>query len=374
MKLRRLLGIVIALVMLLTTAVPAMAADVTTTVTINGGTSAPPLVKAKWEQDLTPSLEDGDPLHAKYVPNSPTNSQFLPPLVKGGKKLVQYWAIVTDADGVNTISQVTVDVFHPAGPPRNGSFKYQLILQPVALETCLPAYTAARSAKLVTYQQNTTPPINDADVLFELDKRTAACWMIQGELDYEQPAGDYKTVIDAFDNSNTWASQGTPKTNLENLFTYVGVAGIELDFNSFNYGSVTVSSEKWIAGDTIWNTPLAAAPAPNPATVRSIGNTLVKITLKNTDMGFGFNGVTPTTYSGSAPPPTGQSNWNVVFDARMGSNPANAMYYDPNITITLPNVLQLSSQDELDFSIHVLKAAAGSKSGTITIGAVIAPF
>ena len=376
MKLKRVIGIVIALVMVLTLSIPAMAVDtsVGTSVTVNGGTSAPPIIKVKWEQDLTTSLEDGDTTHVKFIPNSTANAQFLPPLQYQAKKLIQYWAIVTDPDGVNTINQVVVDVYHPAGNPLNGSFKYQLILQPVDPAVGLAAYIAARNAKLVTYQQNTVPPINDADVLFELDKGTAKIWMVQGELDYEQPAGDYRAVFDAFDNSNTWASQGTPKTNLENLFTYVGVAGIELDFNSFSYGTVTVSSEKWIAGDTIWNTPIGAAPLPNPATVRSIGNTLVKITVKNSDMGFGFNGVTATTYSGSVAPTGTQSNWNVVFDARMGSNAANAMYFDPNVLATLPNVLQLSSKDELDFSIHVLKAPAGAKAGTMLIGAVIVPF
>jgi len=367
---KKIIGLITAIIFVLVAALPVMAAptSVTTSVTINGGTSAAPIIKVKWEQDLTASLEDGDPSHTV------AGSQFLPPLVKGGKKLVQYWAIVTDPDGVGTISSVVVDVFHPAGPPLNGSFKYQLILAMQPAAAGLAAYQAAFAAHLTTFQQNTVPPIDNAEVLFELDKGTATVWMVQGELDYEQPAGNYTATFDAFDNTNSWASQGTPPTNLSNLFTYIAVAGIELDFNSFNYGTVSVSTEKWIAGDTVWNTPIGAAPSPNPATVRNIGNTLVKITLKNTDMGFGFNGVTATAYSGSTTPTAAQSNWNVVFDGRMGSNAANAMYFDPNVTATLPNVLALSSQDELDFSIHVKKAAAGLKSGTMYIGSVISPF
>jgi len=365
---------------------PAMAGGnsdgVPTSVSIYGGSSNPPIVKAMWQQDLTPSLEDGDPLHVKYVGdpslnNSPANSQFLPPMVKGGKKPIRYWAIVTDPDGIETILHgwsVTVNVSYPSGSPRKGTSKYELILQPVDFATGKAAYIAARNARLVTYQQNTTPPTTDADVLFELDKQTSAVWMVQGELDYEQPAGDYKTVIDAFDNSNTWASQGTPKTNLENLFTYVGVGGIVLDFNALNHGSVTVNSEKWITGATIWNTLSAAEPIPNPATVRSIGNTLMKITIKNTDMGFGFNGVTPTTYSRSMPLPAGLSNWNVVFAAEMGSNTANAMYFDPNVTVTTPNILRLYSQDELVFSTNVHKSPGRSHAGSMWLGAAITPW
>jgi hypothetical protein len=367
---RKLISIVVALAVALSLAVPAMAQEVTTTVTVNGGTTAAPIIKAKWEQDLTTSLEDGDPSHAT------PGTQLLPPLSKGGKKLLQYWAVVTDPDGMANVDTVMVDVFHPAGPPLDGSFKYQLILSKVDTTLGTAAYSAAENAGLVTYQQNTVPPINDADILFELDKGTAWVYMVQGELDYEQPAGDYTAIFDAFDKSNVWASQATPPTNLSNEFTYIGVAGIELDFNSFSYGSVSVNSEKWIAGNTVWNSPVAAAPGPNPATVRSIGNVLVQITVQNTDMGFGFNGPTgtATAYSGSVAPTSAQTNWNVGFAARMGSNQANAMYFDPGVTVTLPNVLQLSSQDELDFAIKVTKATAGVRSGTMFIGAVIVPF
>ncbi len=369
---KRILTIMLALMLTLSSVLPAVAADVPTTVTINGGGSGAPLVKAKWEQDLTTSLENGDPTHLT------AGSQFLPPLIKNAKKPIQYWAIVTDPDGANTIAGVTVDVFHPNNSPApynaNNFFKYQIILQKVDQATGLAAYIKARDAKLVTFQQNTTPPINDAEILMELDKGTAYVYMGQQDIDYEQPAGLYTVKVDAWDTTNAYAGQATPPLNLINEFRYVAVNGIEVDFSVVNYGSVAVSSEKWIAGDTIWQTPVGPAPAPNPATVRNIGNTWVKITVKQNDMGFGFSGVTGTAYSGPTPPAAGQSNWNVVFDARMGSNPANAMYYDPNVQITLPNVLTLSNQDELDFSIHVIKSPSGSKVGQMIIGSVAVPF
>jgi len=92
------------------------------------------------------------------------------------------------SDGVNTVRQggsVFVSVYYPAGPPKNGSIKYQINMQPVDPAIGLAAYVAARSANLVTFQQNTFRPIDDAEVRFELDKGTAAVWRAESELDYE---------------------------------------------------------------------------------------------------------------------------------------------------------------------------------------------
>jgi hypothetical protein len=362
---KKCLAVFIALILSIGLAVPVTAQTVTTGVDVTGGTTTPPIIKCKWEQDLTPSLEDGDPNHET------SGAQFLPPLAFGATKVVQYWVVVTDPEGVSTVSQVSVDVYHPLGPPENGSKKYQVILTKVDKFTIgKPAYEAARDAGLVTYQSG----YDDFEVTNELDKCTAEVYMGEEVLDYHQPAGGYHVVADACDNTNAWASQAVPPTSLENCFEYIAVPGMEIDFDAVNYGTVSVSSEKWIAGDTIFDSPVGAAPEPNPATVRNIGNTDIKITVDQNDMGFGFSGTTPTVYQGSAPPTAAQSNWNVVFDARLGSDPANAMYYDPNVEITLPNKLPLCNTEELDFSIHVKKSTAGNHTGTMTIGCTAVPF
>jgi len=369
---KKLLTIVMVVVLSVALGLPAMAQTVTTGVNVTGGTTTPPVVKAKWEQDLTASLEDGDPAHLT------SGSQFLPPGVFGGQKPVQYWVVVTDDEGVSTINQVVVDVYHPSGPPENGSFKYQIILTLVdKVAVGIPAYDAAVAAGLVHYNTGFT----DAEVDDELDKSTAQVYMGSADIDYCQPGGDYRVVADAYDGG-LWGSEAVPPTNLENTFLYVPVPGIEIDFNALQYGDVVVSAEKWIAGDTVWDTPIGAAPSPNRATVRNVGNTDVKITVNETDMAFGFSGAPPATaYSGSTPPTnvnttpaSYQSSWNVVFDARLGSLAANAMYFDPNVTATLPNELPLCNKDELDFSIHVYKSTAGTHSGSMTIGFVLSPF
>jgi hypothetical protein len=325
----------------------------TTSVTVASGGGNIPAVKAKWEQDTTASLEDGDVSHA--IPGS----QFNPPMVKNGLKMLQYFAVVTDVEEGGNVAQVFVDVFHPAGvpapyststDPRGGLFKYEIPFAKLghsANETAM--VIAANNAHLIKFGNYTM-----ADVIFEMEKGTADLWFGQKEIDYEQPAGDYDVNAYAIDhNSNT-------SLVLHNTFLYVPTAGVEVDFTGINYGSVSLGVEKMIPGDTVWNTPIGMAPSPNPATVRNIGNTWAHVTIKESDLGLGKDG-------------TGM--WNVRFDARMGNDDENEVYFDPEETVTLPNYLPLSSQDELDLSIKVIKGFSGATySGTITIGATIEPF
>jgi hypothetical protein len=349
---RMLLAVVLVAALVLSMGIiPAMAEDVPTTVTVQGGTTTPPIVKCKWEQDTSVNLEQGDPGHT--VPGS----QFLPPLVYDGTIVVEYWVVVTDPEGVGTISQVTVDVYHPAGPPENGSFKYQVILDKVDKATVgMPAYIAARDAGLITYNAG----YDDAEVWNELDKCTADVYMGTALLSYHQPCGAYLVVADACDNGNAWASEN--ETHLENTFDYLCTAGMEIDFDSLDYGTVEVCTNKWVAGDTIFDDPVGPAPVPNPATVRNIGNCDIQITVVQDDMGFGFSGDPATP------------DWNVEYDARMGSDPINEVVYVPYQDVTLPNKLPLCNTEELDFSIHVKKSMAVPHSGVMTLGCVVAPF
>jgi hypothetical protein len=78
-------------------------------------------------------------------------------------------------------------------------------------------------------------------------------------------------------------------------------------------------------------------------------------------MGFGYSGV------------PGQPGYtpNVRFDANLGLTGTN-LVFDPFTLVILPDVLQHSSQDKLDLSIHVIKGT-GNHAGTMTIGSVLAP-
>ena len=358
-----LITMVIAIVLILAATVPAAAAtSVGIGVTVQQGGGDPPAVKCKWEQDLTTTLEDGDPSHATPL------SQFLPPMVKNGKKPVQYFAVVTDLQDGGNVAQAFADVYHPSNAPapynaskdpRGAYFKYEVPFRNLAggystgekaAEVAL--VTAAYNAGLITFQTG----FSLADVTMELNKGTAALWYGSAELDYEQPAGLYTVNVYAIDqNSNASAV-------LMNKFLYVPVAGVEVDFTSVAYGSVSLGVEKMVAGDTTWVSPAAPAGVgqSNQATVRNIGNTWAHVIITESDLGLGKD-IT--------------NMWNVRFDARMGNDDVNKVYFDPNVATTLPNYLLLSTQDELDFSILVKKGMSGQGyTGTMTIGASIEPF
>lgn len=321
---------------------------------VGGANGSGPIIKAKWEQDTTSKLEDGDPKHK--VPGA----QFLPPCEYQGRKYVEFWVVVTDPEGVSTVDLVEVNVYHPDGCPEYGSWKFQLILQKVDKFECgIPAYEKARAAGLVSYNCG----IDDADVSDELYECLADVYMATGWIDYHQPAGCYKVVADACDNFNNWASAS--ETNLTNYFTYIPVPALELDFCQVDYGTVTLGNHKMIGGDKVFGTS-------EKPTCRNIGNTALQIMVAQDDMGFGYSGIDEAR------------EWNVTFDCRLGWEPQNTICYDPCIEVgapwpkqipwqCLPNTLPLCNTQKMDFSIQVIKSAPAARSGNMLIGWACAP-
>jgi hypothetical protein len=360
---KKVLGIMLALVLTVAIAVPALANGVQTGVTIEAGGGNVPVVKCKWEET------DVDP--------TKPGTQINPPGVFGGTVNVKYFVVVTDIEDGGDVGQTWVDVYHPSDWPdpdeggQCGSFKYEIPLtrwekvNETVKQQVLAKFTAADEAGLVTY----APGYNYSEVYYELDKCTADVWKGNEDLSYHQPAGNYTVEALCIDQS------GNQSPGLNNTFEYVALSDIEIDFDAVNYGSTRICKEKWIAGDTIFDDPVDAAPDPNPATVRNIGNTDVRISVNQTDMGLDHTGSVPTEYQGDKAPSAAESNWNVVFDARLGSNVDNGMYYDPLVTVILPNKLRLCNTEELDFSIHIKKATAGeSHTGNMTISCVRAEW
>jgi len=341
----KILATMVAFAMVMAVAVvPAMASTVTTSVTISTGGN-PPVIKAKWEQDLTPSLEDGDPTHLITTqPGIGPNAQFLPPCAFQGKKPYQLYSVVTDAEEGGDVLSASADVYHP-----DGTFKYQIMQIKLDTAQSLAAFDAAWAAKLVT---NSTL-FTIADIRHEIEQGTAKVWVGNAELDYEQQSGTYRVDATAQDHNSNIAPV------LTNYFTYVPTNCFDIDFTSVDFGAVTVGTPKKINGNTFWETPFAPAPTPNGATVRNIGNTNLKVKLNFTDMDFGYSGVAPALTP------------NVEFDANLGLTGTN-LIFDPFTTVTLPDVLQHSSQDKLDLSIHV-KKGTGAHTGTLTLGSEIAP-
>jgi len=306
-----------------------------TGVTVPEGGGQIPVIKAKWEQDYSQVLEDGDPAH--IIPGS----QFLPTCNYQAYEPIKYCVVVTDEEDNGNVQQAWVDVYHPVNSWDNGSFKYEVPLTMVTdKQTSINLVTDAYNAGLIAFNRAYTL----TDVLFELNKSTAKVWCGDGELYYEQPAGIYTVKAGALDfNSN-------PSLPLENTFEYVPTTCFAVDNDAINYGSVRVGNMKVVAGDTIFSIN------DSMMTVRNLGNTYMQVTALQNDMGFGkdINGM-----------------WNVEFDGRVG-HVVDSITYQPFEVATLPGLLPHSTDDEIDFSIHLKKATrTGNYGGTMTLGSVI---
>ena len=320
----------IALFLALMIIVPAGAAQIVGTgVAISNGGGAIPIIKAKWETEPDfAQLESGDPTHAVV------GSQFNPPCTFNGAKYLSYYSVVTDEEDNGALATVSVDVFHP-----DGTFKYQVNQQMMSKAAGIQAFKDGSFANLVTYNKD----FNYDEVLYELEKGTAAVWVGTELIHYCQPAGDYNVEANAMDSNNN------PAVPLYNTFLYVPTACGEFDFDSVIYGNVNINKNVWRAGDTIFD-PIQKVP-----TVRNIGNTDVNVWINQDDMGFGKDS-------------TGK--YMVVFDARLGNDGAEPTYA-PYEKVVLPDVLERCHLEELDFSIHVLKGS-GQHDGEMTLGVQIA--
>jgi len=316
----------IVLIFALLVIIPAGAVTVGTGVNIQSGGGTPPVVEAKWEQQNIAALEDGDPTHLV------AGFQILPPCVFGGKKLIEYYAVVYDEEDNGNVKLAFADIFHP-----DGTFKYEVnYVKVVPQSTGISKFNAAVAAGLIKLGPGQTP----ASVLNDLEKGTAAVWKGEAYIDYCQMDGDYTVIVKAIDQNDNYSPE------LVNTFLYVPVACGEFDFTVVDYGSVAINRPVWRAGDTVFGT------ADKP-TVRNIGNTKILIKINQSDMGFGQDAT---------------GTWEVQFDARLGNVGAEPIY-NPYTEITLPDVLDRSHLEELDFSIHVLKGT-GSHSGDMTLGVV----
>jgi hypothetical protein len=157
-------------------------------------------------------------------------------------------------------------------------------------------------------------------------KETAYVYCGERDLSYEDPNGEYKTLVLAQDKAGM---DGT----LVNHFRYLSLTGFETDFSHVNYGGVKLNTHKIINGDLTWD-----ALNQGKASVRNVGNTRLSMRVQQDDMGLGLT----------------DGKWNVLFDGRVGSDAAFTKY-DPNAATTLSKILNLSELNEMDFSIEIYK-------------------
>lgn len=327
--------ILVALIIALAVTVAPISAQTntqaTTSVQVSSGGGSAPVIKVKWEQDTTTTLEDGDILHKLL------GAQFLPTCVYKGDKIVEYYAVVTDVEDGGDVKQVWADVYHPldSWATANNFFKYEVPFTKITDNAVgKTKFLDAVKAGLVKFNTGYT----EADVVFELEKGTARVWTGSAPLDYEQPGGDYTVKDRALDFNDN------PSGILENTFTYIKAGCFETDNDKVDYGGVSISKMKVIPGDIIFQ-----KNADNKMTVRNLGNSNLNLKIRQDDMGFGKD-------------QTGK--WNVQFDARIG-HIVPPVVYDPSplapyLWTVIPGKLPHSTDEELDLSIHVIKGLPGN--------------
>lgn len=360
-SLRKVSAIALAFSMSLTAISPVLATEipgdttgsVTTSLTRDAGSGNNPVVEAKWEANVD-RYTDGD---------CATGAQLLPSGQKNVNKKISICAIVTDPDGLADINKVYADVFYPTGIAV-GTSHIKLESQDgstgAGCGLLMQEDSLTRLEKTEGYNlfcsnvrnNNTNLPTFGSGYTYEkicnqdgdLMKDIAAVYCAEKDLSYEDPAGNYRTLILAQDTSSL---DGT----LNNTFEYLPLTAFETDFNQVSYGNVKLNIHKIINGDLNWD-----VLNTGKATVRNIGNTRLSMKVKQNDMGFGkTDGV-----------------WNVKYDARVGSSSAYSYYY-PEDTATLIDSLDLSEKDEMDFSVLITKFPpehSYTYNGTMTLSAV----
>lgn len=313
-----------------------------------------PIVKVKWEAN-----DD-------YYTDASTDAgaQLLPSGQHDVNKTISICAIVTDPDGLADVINVYADVFYPVNvalgahhiplPDQSGlgcgEFMQEDSLSRLDKQAGIDLFCGD-----VRNNNNNLPEFAqgyDYDEICavdgELQKDTAAVYCGQKDLSYEDPAGDYEVWAVGQDANGL---QGI----LSNFFTYLPVTAFETDFDYVDYGNVRLNTHKIISGDLTWD-----ALNQGRASVRNVGNTRLAMTVLQDDMELGKT----------------DGLWNVEYDARVGSGAQYAVY-DPEVTTTLDDELDLSELDEMDFSIDISKFPpthqGDSYIGQMILGAIFAP-
>lgn len=338
-------------------AAPAQATNGTISTGLTRDTSGgqAPVVKAKWEANPDKYTDDSTSAGAQFTPSGQYRVN----------KKISVCAIVTDSDGLADVTTspgaVYADVFYPDGVelgpshvPLDGQSGLGCgnLMQEDKMSKLAKADGIELFCNQVRNSNNNLPTFNTGynyDEICapdgELQKETAAVYCVDKDLSYEDPSGTYSVWAVAQDKVGL---QG----KLQNNFTYLPLTAFETDFNQVSYGPVRLATHKIISGDLNWD-----AMNQGKASVRNVGNTRLAMRAQQDDMGFGKT----------------DSNWNVKYDARVGSNASWSNYW-PETTATLSDPLNLSQLDEMDFSIDVSKFPptheGDSYTGTMTLSAV----
>ena len=318
---KKILAVTLAIVLILAPTLTVTAADIDTEAVV-GGSGNTPYVCAKFE---TPDHSE-DP-----------GTQIEP--VAGGQRVVKFYVVIGDSNGVDDLSAAYVKVYHP-----DGSFKFQLdAIRPdwsvipydglidmdgdCTGETPVPVALDDLDAQgRITYGFD---PVRNAtmtlDMLkYDLEHGKQLLIELVGEMDYHQPSGDYRVEAIAVD-------QGGKASTLENFFFYISIVALRCDFTKISWGNVNVCQWNVLYGDEDLSTP-------TKPTIQNIGNDPAQIELHFTEM-------------------MGQNFGKKIidFDASMLGGYIELVACTPKVIMDAagaPTMLPPCTPTQIDFSVH----------------------
>ena len=265
---KKLLAITLAVIMSLAVPMTAVAAPIDVEAVVTGSGSAP-YVCAKFETPDCDNLMDG--------------TQIEP--IPGEQKVVKFYVVVGDPNGIADVSAVYIKVYHP-----DGSFKFQL-------DAIMPDWTIIPYDGMVDMDGDCSGDtvVPEALDMLELENRITYGFdpvrgdmmtletlkydlahgkqflvEIVGEMDYCQPAGIYTVEAIVVDGGGT---SGT----LVNTFEYLSIVALRCDFTNISWGNVNVNQWNILYGDEDLNTP-------TKPTVKNIGNDPAMLELHFTEL------------------------------------------------------------------------------------------
>lgn len=397
-KLSLMMGIVLAVVLALSLALPALAETVVPTEAIVGGSGSPPYICAKFE---TPD-EDAAVPGTQIIPEPPAPP--LPPTDPNadGWKIVKFYVVAGDPNGVDDIAAIDVTVLYPdgtqkfqlrairdesagwvpAGGPGVNPAPYDWPVPPLAVrqigydqatdtwdmvdmdgdcnpETSIPDAFAAAN---VTYGDNpgTGATYTMEEVLFDIQNNKQIMLELVGYMWFHQPAYTYTVVAQGTDMSGATTDPG-----LSNTFDYISIVSLYVDFSTINWGGINIGSVNVKYGDNKIDTP-------NLPTVWNNGNDPAMLSVSATKANLWEGGVEhPDKYIDlfdchldRKDPATGAilEEGTVWFTSADGS--VLIVQDGSSCPVLLPSCIPA----QIDFSIHPpIGTKAGTYKGEITL-------
>ena len=246
---KKYLLLVVALALVLTgVALPALAQDEVTTEAVITGEGSPPRVKAKWE--LSPNdcpVEPGINIWPNPAPDLTEICVF---------------AVVDDPNGIDDITAVYADVYHP-----DGTLKVQIHMEMVTDPAVI------EEAKQLAVDSGQITPEEAEELDWEIEKRLATMWCACFDYDVHlQPAGVYTVAAWAVDQ------HGAQSEHFWNDFEVFSIVVLAIDFETVDYGPILPSKVKWVGGDDVF------APGDGRPTVWNRGNDPAMLHVHSTPM------------------------------------------------------------------------------------------